>query len=130
MCDLSSLLCSDFESMFFLQWPKLVYFKNNISIDKQFSCAFVREWSFESGNIKLRSTRYLRYRRVLTLRCHNHRNISCFNHFLHGRKTPPTPLHRAYKTASNNNCSIYTRRRVLPIVPAYEVCVCKWGGAP
>ena len=23
--------------------------------------------------------------------------------------------------------SIYARRRVLSLVPAYEVCVCKWG---
>ena len=25
---------------------------------------------------------------------------------------------------------MYARRRVLSLVPVYEVCVCKWGGAP
>ena len=25
---------------------------------------------------------------------------------------------------------MYARRRVLSLVPAYEVCVCEWGGAP
>jgi len=25
---------------------------------------------------------------------------------------------------------MYARRRVLSLVPAYEVCVCKWVGAP
>ena len=25
---------------------------------------------------------------------------------------------------------MYARRQVLSLIPAYEVCVCKWGGAP
>ena len=53
------------------------------------------------------------------------------NPFHHGRKASPTPLHRAYKTVSKTIVAgIYARRHVLSLVPAYEVCVCKWGGAP
>jgi len=32
--------------------------------------------------------------------------------------------------ATTIGVGIYARRRVLSLVPAYEVAVCKWGGAP